>query len=252
VTAAEYLWLDECARHGADAASMTDGGILLADKEEAPLSRHLNIIVPVSFACVGDAVIASAYPSARSVMTAHFEKYRSADALFSDAAFAALDTALRPYLAAWGYKPSAFWARYGISLVQDDAAAVDVSAILCGTVRMTEAMCGMKNHTSMKSDDCIRRGAFAHTVNGEIVCMASVNRVSEVEHCVEIGVECAKDWRRCGFARSCVAALARALCEEGQIVLYRHYHTNTGSAAVARSVGFRPVGRFFSYTSFAI
>ena len=252
MTAETLLWQDECMRHGLHAPEEADGGVLLTDKDEAPLARHLNVIVPVSFACVGEAVIASAYPSVRSVTAAFFEKYRSADTLFSDAAFAALDAALRPYLASWGYRPSAFPSRYGISLVQDDVSAVNTAAILCGTARMTEAMCGLKNHTSMKSDDCIRRGAFAHLVRGEIVCIASVNRVSGVGRCVEIGVECAPAHRRQGYARSCVSALTGALCAEGQTVLYRHYHTNAGSAATARSAGFRPVGRFFSYTSFAI
>ncbi len=251
MTAEALLFIDECARHSADPAA-SDGGFVLACKDESPRTRHLNVIVPVSFACVGDRVIASAYPSIRSDVAPLFEKYRLADTLFSDDTFAALDGILRPYLAEWGYKPSSFPSRYGISLVQDSAADVPVSAILDGTVHMTEDVCRLKNHTSMKSGDCAARGAYAHLVNGEIVCIASVNRVSGAERCVEIGVECAPEYRRRGYARSCVCALTRALCEEGKVVLYRHYHTNQGSAAVAKSAGFRPAGRFFSYTSFAI
>lgn len=250
MTAAELLWQDECMRHGVDPTA--SDGFALADKDESPLARHLNVIVPVSFACVGDCVVASAYPGIRSDTAAFFEKYRSADALFSDEAFTELDRVLRPQLAAWGYKPAMFPTRYGISLLQDDADAVPQSAILAGTVRMTEDMCRMKNITSMKTGDCAARGAYAHVVNGEIVCIASVNRVSGVQSCVEIGVECAPDHRRRGYASSCVCALTRMLCGEGKVVLYRHYHTNTGSAAVAKSAGFQPAGRFFSYTSFAI
>ena len=251
MTAAELLWLDECARHGVD-ASDADRSFVFADKDEGPLRRHLNVIVPVSFACVGDRILLSAYPSVRSEAEAVFEKYRSADALFSAESFSALDAALRPYLSAWGYRGAAFPSRYGVSLLLEDASAVDISHIQQGTVRMTDALRGMKNLTSMKTADCISRGAFAHIVNGEIVCISSVNRVSDMEVCVEIGVECAPGHRRNGYARSCTAALTQMLCGDDKAVLYRHYHTNEASAAVARAVGFEPVGRFFSYTSFAI
>lgn len=248
MTAAERLWLDECARHNAAA----DGGFVFTCKDESPLSRHLNAIVPVSYACVGEKVVVSVYPSARSCVSAFFEKYCSADALFSDAAFADLDGILRPYLAQHNYRPATFPSRFGISLVQDNAVCVPTEPIMADTVRMTDTMGSMKNLTSMRAADCAARGAFAQMVNGEIVCIASVNRVSGSERCAEIGVECAPGYRRRGYASSCVCALTRMLCEEGHVVLYRHYHTNLGSAAVARAAGFVPVGRFFSYTSFAI
>ena len=250
MTPIDLLWQDECARHRADADAC--GALVYADKDEAPLRRHLNAVSPMSFACVGARVVVSCYPSVRSVILPHMEKYCFVNTLFSDEAFASLDRALRPYLAAWGYRPAAFPSRYGISLVQGCADDVPTSPMLDGTVRVTDAMLDWNNHTSMRTSDCAVRGAFAHVVNGEIVCMASVNRVSGAERCVEIGVECAPDHRRRGYATSCVCALTRALCGEGQVVLYRHYHNNLGSAAVARAAGFVPVGRFFSYTSFAI
>ena len=251
MTAEAFLWLDECTRHGVD-ASAAESSLVIADKDEAPLKRHVNAIVPASFSCVGERVLVSAYPSVRSLLCAHCEKYRSPDAMFSAEAFAALDRALRPHLAAWGYKPAMFPSRYGISLVQDDASAVSGGCILSDTVCVTDALCQMKNLTSMKTADCAARGAYAQIADGQIVCIASVNRVSDMERCVEIGVECAPDYRRRGYAASCVCALTRQLCEGGNVVLYRHYHTNIGSAAVARAAGFRSVGRFFSYTSFAI
>lgn len=251
MTAQVLLWQDECARHGVN-ASAAEESFVFADKDEAPLKRHLNAVVPVSFSCVGEHMLVSAYPSVRSVILAHFEKYRSRDALFAEDAFASLDSALRPHLAAWGYKPCMFPSRYGISLVQDTADAIPVQSILDGTKRLTEALFPLKNLTSMKPEDCAVRGSYAQIADGQIVCIASVNRVSGTERCVEIGVECAPAYRRRGYAASCVCALTRDLCAAGQVVLYRHYHTNVGSAAVAEAAGFRPVGRFFSYTSFAI
>lgn len=248
--AEDLLWQDECARHGTDAAPAA--GISLGDKEEGVLRRHLNVIVPVSFACVGDAVTAASYPTVRSITAAHLRKYCSPEALFSDASFASLDTALRPYLASWGYAPAKFPARYGVSLAADRNSVIPADAVIDGTVQLTDRLCGAKNHTSMKLSDCAARGAFVHMADGEIVCIASVNGVAGGERCVEIGVECAPAYRRRGYARSCVCALTGMLLSRGDVVLYRHYSTNTGSAAVARTSGFRPIGRFFSYTSFAI
>lgn len=251
MTAAELLWLDECARHGVG-MSDAERAFVYADKDEAPLTRHLNVIVPVSYACVGEKILISAYPSVRSEIEAFIKKNCSCEMLFSAEAFSALDAMLRPYLSGWGYRGAVFPSRYGVSLLLDDATRVRGACILSGTVRMTDALRGMKNLTSMKTADCITRGAFAHIVNGEIVCVASVNRVSDPERCAEIGVECAPGHRRHGYASSCAAALTQMLCREGKVALYRHYHTNEASAAVARAVGFQPVGRFFSYTSFAI
>ena len=95
MTAAELLWLDECARHGVN-ASAAENSFVYTDKDESPLSRHLNAIVPVSFACVGERIVVSAYPSVRSVICPVIEKYRSDMALFSPEAFSSLDAALRP------------------------------------------------------------------------------------------------------------------------------------------------------------
>lgn len=251
MTASERLWQAECVRHGAEPAA-AERDLVICEKGEIALKRHLNVIVPVAFACVGERIVASSYQSVRSVLDAHLEKYRSVDALLSAEAFSALDGALRPYLGEWGYRGAAFPARYGISLVQDDADAVPESVILDGTVKITDEMCGMENLTSMNLTDCAGRGAYAQIADGKIVCIASVNCVSELGQCVEIGVECAPEYRLRGYAVSCVSALTRELCAGGNVVLYRHYHTNIGSSAVAKKAGFRAVGRFFSYTSFAI
>lgn len=250
MTAAALLWLDECARHGTTAHDAK--GFFLADKDESPLHRHLNVIVPVSFACVGDAVTAAAYPTVRSDVLPFFEKYRSPDALFSADALTSMDTALRPFLSSRGYAQTKFPLRYGISLAANRHSVLPTDAVLDGTQALTERLSGVKNHTTMKPSDCAARGAFAHLVNGEIVCIASVNCVSGGARCVEIGVECAPQYRRHGFARSCVCALTARLISRGHTVLYRHYSTNSASGALALSAGFCPVGRFYAYTSFAI
>ena len=243
------LLSDECARHGVDAAQFPSAEMVFADKDTRTLARHLNAIVPVSFAAVGEDRMLSCYPCLRAPLEMLLAGV-TADALFSAEVLGEVDALLRPYLAEWGYRPSPFAQRYGISCLQDDAAAVPAARILPLTRRLTADDAGLANRTSMKLSDCAARGAFACIADGYAVCVASVNRVSGAERCVEIGVECAPEYRRRGYALSCVCALTQALCADGLCVLYRHYSTNVGSAAVARGAGFVPAGRFFTYTAF--
>lgn len=245
------LFLDECARHGVEAARFPSSETVFAAKDTRALARHLNAIVPVSFAAVGEDRMLSCYPCLRAPLETLLAGV-GADALFSVGVLGDVDALLRPYLAEWGYRPSPFAQRYGISCLQDDAAAVPAERILPLTRRLTADDAKLANRTSMKLSDCASRGAFVCIAEDAVVCIASVNRAGGAERCVEIGVECAPDYRRRGYALSCVCALTQALCADGLCVLYRHYSTNTGSAAVAHSAGFVPVGRFFTYTAFAV
>ncbi len=240
------LYLDYCARHHVvpdDTASF-----LLGEKDTAPLQRRLHVIVPVSFAETGGCVTASCYPELRHVLSAHMERYQ--DALFSDAAFAALDAWLLPYLEGVGYKPAPFAHRWAISCVLDTPKAVNAYRILPQTVLLCADQLPQTSLVTMKLSDCAARGAFViRTEDGTVCAIASVNSVSGAAHCTEIGVECAPAYRHRGYAASCTAALTRFLAERGDAVLYQYYHTNTGSAAVAKAVGFVPSGRFFAYSA---
>ena len=57
----------------------------------------------------------------------------------------------------------------------------------------------------------------------------------------DIGVLVDRGHRGRGLARFVVAGCAAALLHDGRVPLYRHAHSNLGSARVARSVGFAPV-----------
>ncbi len=242
------LYLDYCLRHGVtpDPAS----AYLLGDKDATPLVRRLNAIIPVSYAETQGRVIASCYPALRGKAEAFLSRWNGAGAsLFSEAAFRALDDALSAEKEAWGYRCAPLWCRYAVSCAADPTAKCHWDAILPGTVRLSPDNLPQKSLVSMKLSDCAARGAYAIlTEAGEVCAIASVNRVSDAQHCVEIGVECAPLYRRRGYASSCTAALTKALTDEGKTVLYQYYHTNTGSGAVAARVGFVPCGRFFAYS----
>lgn len=239
------LYLDYCRRHNVQPDESAP--LLLGDKDPTPLARRLNVIVPVSYAVMGERVIASAYPVLRTEFAAFLHTH--GENLFSDGAFSALDGLLLPYAAPWGYMAGMFAHRYAYSCVLSDPDAVHADCILPQTARLTPDRTKRPSLVTMNTTDCAARGAYCiENEAGEICAIASVNRVSGAAHCVEIGVECAPAYRRRGYASSCVAALSRDLTREGKTVLYQHYHTNRGSAAVAKRVGFTVAGRFFAYS----
>ena len=75
------LLSDECARHGVDAAQFPSAEMVFADKDTRTLARHLNAIVPVSFAAVGEDRMLSCYPCLRAPLEMLLAGV-TADALF--------------------------------------------------------------------------------------------------------------------------------------------------------------------------
>jgi len=246
------LLLDVCRHHRVTLTEDGRDGVLIGQKDDAPLQRRLNAIIPVSFACIDGVRVASGYPAVSHALNAHMTEYR--DTLFSDRSLTSLHRALIPYLTEWGYRPSPFYLRYGIACLFGPTTPVPTEqspapAQLC---RLGEQHLRLRNLTSMKISDCVARGAFGCVEDGAICAVAAVNSSSDAEHCVEIGVECAPDYRRRGFALASVRALTDMLTAEGKTVLYRYYVTNTASAAVAARAGFVPAGGFFAYTAFRV
>ena len=245
---ADNLFSDLCIRHGIPEECRESGTILLGGKDTKPLDRRLNAVTPVSFASVGGKIVGSSYPVLREEVGAHLERY--ADAPFSDEALGALDRLLRPYLAAWGYRPAPFPTRYAVSYLLPDNFVPDGSRILAGTRRITaEDLSAYENLTMIKPENDPQKPAFGYIRDGKILAVAAVNSAPEKTRCAEIGVECVKRMRQQGLGLSCVSALSEYLVREGKTVLYQHYVTNLPSGALAKKAGFVPVGAFFAYTA---
>lgn len=224
------------------------GTLFLGQKDTRPLDRRLNVIAPVSFACVSGRIIGSAYPELCEPVFSHLETYRENP--LGEESLAALDRLLRPYLAGWGYRPAVFPTRTARSLVLPEDYRPKREYILSGTEFLTEGAAEtLKNRTSMKFADCVKRPAFVFAGDGEVPAIAAVNSATEKSLCQEIGVECAPGFRRRGLGLSCVCALAEYLFLRGENVLYQHYEGNKASGALAEKAGFVPVGGFFTYTS---
>lgn len=246
------LLSEYCLRHGISSDDMVQGSnIVLKPKDSQPLARHLNVIVPASFAETDGFCAASCYPEVYDAFSAHLHTFRQD--LCSDAALSALHSILTPYLLKWGYKPSPFFARWAASCLLLSPDNVAAEHILPQTRCLTPDAIPKNSLVSMKLSDCAARGAyviFADDVPDTACCIASINRRFQGDTCVEIGVECAPAYRRRGYACSCVCALARACLLRGEAVLYQYYCTNRASAAVARRAGFELKGRFFAYSSY--
>jgi len=89
---------------------------------------------------------------------------------------------------------------------------------------------------------CLPDGiVYAVTQKDKIVSVAYAHRTGEYQDIVaDIGVETSKRFRRKGYARACVNAVARYVIENGGESLYKCSPTNAASIRTALSAGYRP------------
>jgi len=79
---------------------------------------------------------------------------------------------------------------------------------------------------------------------GKIVSVAYAHRTGEYQDVVaDIGVETSRRFRRRGYARACVNAVARHVIANGGQSLYKCSPTNTASIHTALSAGYKPYGK---------
>jgi len=92
---------------------------------------------------------------------------------------------------------------------------------------------------------CLPDGSvYAVTEKDKIVSVAYAHRTGECQDIVaDIGVETSKRYRKRGYARACVNAVARHVIENGGESLYKCAPTNTASMHTALSAGYKPYGK---------
>ncbi len=241
---------DQLLLHGFGGIALPRDRFLLSPKDEGPLVRRLNAVVPLSFAYTEGVLVGSCYGEAlRETEACLRELCACGEPLFSPAALDRVEEGILPMLKRNGYRPSAFPHRYGYAFLAREGEAREAAcdARVC---RMTHAHLSLENRTSMKLSDCIARGAWGAVLDGAVVALCAVNGSGGGRVCTEIGVECAPAYRRGGLAAACVSALTEELLSAGHSVLYRCHSTNAASLAVVRKCGFREVGGFYTYTAF--
>lgn len=75
--------------------------------------------------------------------------------------------------------------------------------------------------------------------DGKIVCYAGLNDISESDGFYEITVECEENYRGNGYAKACVAYLAKHILSCGENVKYVCTSDNVASQKTAEAAGFR-------------
>ena len=78
--------------------------------------------------------------------------------------------------------------------------------------------------------------------DGKTVAIAGVNDFSD-DSSTEVYVECAKAYRRRGYARCALSALCELLISEGKSVSYKTCAENIPSCRLAENAGFSEIGR---------
>jgi len=89
-----------------------------------------------------------------------------------------------------------------------------------------------------------------HISDEKIVALASVNQHSPEQMRLELTCECAREYRRNGYARSVLIALIEHLKQKGNSVVYCCSRYNYASVALAKSIRLLYSGKFFAYSVF--
>ena len=177
-----------------------------------------------------------------------FEERFSADPL-SHEAVEWLTDALRPLMEPFGYD-EADTADYplidyrpGKALLTDTAPAVLISTLegerWDGELALDEFALDPSNPAD--------RMAVVRDEDGQIVCFAGLNDISEDEGFCEMNVECAETWRGRGFGPACTALLTSYLTGMGERVQYLTSHLNEPSVRCAEKAGLIPAARIFPF-----
>jgi len=94
-------------------------------------------------------------------------------------------------------------------------------------------------------EHCLPNGVVYGVVEGnKIVSFAYAHITGEYQDIVaDIGAETSKDFRRKGYARECVNAVARHVIQNGGESVYKCSLDNAGSIHTALSAGYKAYGK---------
>ena len=203
--------------------------------EDLPDDRDLLIPVNVSTYDGEDAAL-TCFAEFKETVREYAEKYSGS--LLSRDALGYLFSKVDPVMKARGYS------------MPDDAFEIDLVALLreapekgpCAAVNSKNAR-GLENLTGIDIDEAamLHQEAFVCVEDGKIVSVAVENFCED--GCVEIACETAEGYRGRGYAFSACAALCRDIMDGGYAVKWQCSENNAASVALARKLGFTPVGR---------
>ena len=243
-------WLKKQYKIPRQAVSLSEGPVYGIKSAEAA-ERHLSAVIPVSFGIWGDVCLISCYEELLPLMRRYVETGR--EFMFEDASLAWLNEQLIPHLEARGYEPSRYWSKWGYTCLADDSKQIRRDILRRDTVRIKNAggLLPYRNRTTYQIDEVLHEGRmlYATVEHRTLLSVAVTHAGKRTPGAVEIGVETAPEARGRGLAAANTAALALALLENGETVIYQCNRYNTVSLKTALKAGFRIEGRFFHYVA---
>ena len=211
--------------------------------EELVRETQFDIAVPVHIEeFEGDVKIFS-YPSLENTCKALENEF--SDDLFSENALDFVRNGCAGFRGELGYKEEKYPKNWGYNFICDNA--VDCEENFAERIRRDGKY---RNLTTFNIRDCLayERVIFAIVKEGQIVSVAvTCESLQKGADWVEIGTETAVGYRGKGYSTMAVKALSAFLIQKGYRVLYKCHHMNEASCAVAKSAGFKQVGRFYYY-----
>lgn len=206
--------------------------------EEYILGEKAHIAVPFELHMKNDGDITIVAYSFTKEIAEEFEKRYSSDP-FSDEAKAFLHAKLDPVMEKLGYDCANATERITLEYRVDK---VDESKILPECVIVDSL--AYENWDDLPLDEfalyseCEYDRMAVIRQNEKIVCFAGINDISQNDDFYELTVECESEYRRRGYASSCVALLTKYLLGIDCDVNYICTDDNVASKMTAESAGF--------------
>ncbi len=209
--------------------------IELVERDESWLDGG-EVAVPLEITANDDGVTAWYYPSAKSLVSEFLERFGEGEAtLFSRDAVLWATEKFGAFLNEYGFELSPDSYDYYVNFalgVKQATASPDVRR-LCGGE-------GFVDLTDTDIDGLLSGGyiVYAAVVDNKIVAVANTGETTDGEaRDIEIGVDTAEKYRRHGYARACVSALASELSRLGHTAIYECASNNTASIRLAEGLG---------------
>ncbi|MBQ9121024.1 MAG: GNAT family N-acetyltransferase [Clostridia bacterium] len=220
-----------------------------ADFEEFFFSEFPDIAIPIEIRVDRNgACVITTYRRTETIAR-ELEARFSSDP-FSEEALRYLDTALRPIVSAWGYRPDKRCESYILNYEAASASQIDRSVILPESRILFALPEGVGNRTTYDFEEENEDPKSVTVKDGKVVSLACVNPYDAEEDERELNTETAPQYRGRGYSASNTARLALELLKRGNRVTYNCNVKNIASRRVAEKCGFTYVGRSYYYVCY--
>ena len=210
--------------------------ISLEERDESWLEGG-EVAVPLEITACGDDVRVLYYPSAKALVDELLCRFGAdADALFSRDAITWATEKFGAFLEARGFELSPDANDYYVNFALEAKSYARAESVcrLCGDEEYEDL-------TDTDIDGLLSGGyiVYAAVVDNKIVAVANTGEPIDGDTAreVEIGVDTAEEYRRCGYGKACISALVGELSRLGHTAIYECASGNTASMRLAEGLG---------------